>query len=199
LDDYAWLIEGYLELTQVSGSGIWLEKARILAMEAVERLWDPASGSFLMASSSDVPLRLPKLYDEAYESGTAIMLRNLGWLLALHPDARLEAVRSELEETLRHVAESAPTGYTGFLSVLIEEHAGRGTIRTTGAGAARSKALGLFAPDLFLLHDDVTAVHESIGTGPLPEGMVQVCRNRTCDLPARNVDAYRFCPPIGPS
>lgn len=194
VDDYAWLIDGYLELAQASGNEVWLERARLLTGEAVQQLWDARTGTFLMSTSDNVPLHIPKLYDEAYESGASIMLRNLSVLVALDHDPEFESVRQTLKTTLRTAAEKAPTGFTGFLTVLAEERQGRGYVHVAGSGPVLQKALRLFAPDLFVLHGELAATREPVTGEDIPQGTVQVCRNRTCDLPTDNPESYRLPP-----
>lgn len=194
LDDYAWLIDGYLELAQVSGKVSWLEKASRLTKEAVERLWDSDAGTFMMSASDQMPVRLPKWHDEAYESGSAIMFRNLAVLQSLSPDPSLDVIRATLERTLLRVAATAPSGFTGFLSVLVEERGGRGTLTVPATGTVHKDAKALFAPHLFLLHGELTKWNAEAVHSELPEGTVQVCRNRTCDRPTRSVHAYRLPP-----
>lgn len=195
LDDYAWVVDGYLELTQVSGQSQWLHLAQSLMDEAIERLWDPDRGTFVLSTSANVPRRLPRLYDEAYESGVAIMQRNLNVLTALQPNPSMEKIRDSLTQTLMRAAETVPTGLIGFLAVLLEERTGRGQIRAGGnANSITDRAKRLFAPDLFLLHGEMAEYDSSGKTDELPEGHIQVCRNQTCDLPVKQVEDYRMRP-----
>ncbi len=198
LDDYAWLMDGFLELAQVSGKAKWLEKARMLAKEGVDRLWDADSGTFMLSKSDDVPVRIPKWHDEAYESGSAIMFRNIGVLLSLSPDPSLEQIRETLERRMLRVAAASPTGFTGFLTAKVEERGGRGTLTAPDTGSVHEEAQALFAPDLFLLHGGLKGSDAASDQAELPEGTVLVCRNRTCDLPTDNVEAYGLRPFTGP-
>jgi uncharacterized protein YyaL (SSP411 family) len=87
LDDYAYLLDGLLELLQARWRGEDLAFARDLADTLLERFRDRERGGFwFTAEGRDPPLQRPKGFaDEATPSGNGIVaqaLARLGWLLA---------------------------------------------------------------------------------------------------------------------
>ena len=86
LDDYAFLLDGLIELLQARWRGDDLAFARDLADNLLERFQDRERGGFwFTAEGLDPPLQRPKGFaDEATPSGNGIAaqaLARLGWLL----------------------------------------------------------------------------------------------------------------------
>lgn len=189
LDDYAWFAEGLLEMAQVDGRRIWVDRARSIVQEAVARLWDADQNAFYVSNASDVPVRMLKLHDEAYESGASIMLRCMRILAVLDNDHDLELKASRYADRLSHAALKAPSGFTATLSVLLEENAGRGELAVGKASVLNRVARSMFAPHLFLITGELLSETGGSFRDGVPDSAVQVCRNRACDLPVTDPDA----------
>ena len=77
--DYAFFIEGLIELYQTGGDFRWLEQARRLTDVAVKYYWDEASGGFYFTASDHEQLlvRSKTANDGAIPSGNSVMLASL--------------------------------------------------------------------------------------------------------------------------
>ncbi len=77
--DYAFFIEGLIELYQTGGDFRWLEQARRLTDVAVRYYWDETSGGFYFTASDHEQLlvRSKTANDGAIPSGNSVMLANL--------------------------------------------------------------------------------------------------------------------------
>ncbi len=79
LQDYAFLIQGLLDLYEASFDVRWLKDALILAGRQNDIFWDPAAGGYYDASGKDptVLIRTKEDYDGAEPSGNSIAALNL--------------------------------------------------------------------------------------------------------------------------
>jgi len=82
LDDYAYLIEAYVNLQEVTGDLTWLDRAKSLAIWVIEHFGEEDTGYFYYTHSEqdDVILRKREVYDGAIPSGNAVMAGNLLYL-----------------------------------------------------------------------------------------------------------------------
>jgi uncharacterized protein len=99
LDDYAFLIKGYLDLYEVTFDVIWVERAITLQEEQDRILHDEKNGGYFNAHESpDIILRSKSGYDGAEPSGNSITALNLFRLSHFTEENRFK-VRAE--ETLQ--------------------------------------------------------------------------------------------------
>ena len=87
LDDYAFLVEGLLQLHAATGEAAWLDEAVRLADEQEARLGDPEGGGFFAAGEDkDLLFRAKPAFDGAVASGNGISALNLVELSRLTGD-----------------------------------------------------------------------------------------------------------------
>lgn len=82
LDDYAYLIQAYIHLQEITGTGGYLLKARKLLEWVIAHFEEAETGFFFYTHSSqtDVIVRKKEVYDGAVPSGNAVMAHNLYYL-----------------------------------------------------------------------------------------------------------------------
>jgi hypothetical protein len=82
LDDYAFLIETYIQLQEVTGEADFLIRARTLTDWVIENFSEEDTGYFFYthAAQNDVIVRKRDIYDGATPSGNAVMALNLLYL-----------------------------------------------------------------------------------------------------------------------
>jgi uncharacterized protein YyaL (SSP411 family) len=78
-DDYAFLIQGLLDLYEASADESWLKWATELQSKMDELFWDPEEGGYFTGekSDTDVLLRLKDDHDGAEPTPTSVALSNL--------------------------------------------------------------------------------------------------------------------------
>ncbi len=112
LDDYAFLIEGLLELRAATGEENWLAEAARLAEQQESRLADPQGGYFSAGDDPHLVVRAKTGFDGAVASGNGFAARNAVELAketgeGVHrqrAEATIEAFAAGLEEApLAHV------------------------------------------------------------------------------------------------
>jgi len=201
ITDYAFVIEGLIELYEWSGDVRWLNEAGQLTDTAVEYYWDePAGGFFFTAKDHEnLLVRSKSVADGAIPSGNSVMLMNLQRLSVLlnRPDYRDRA-----EHIIRVYGEGsqrAPFQYERFLCGVDAWREGFQEIAVVGAAgdAAAQKLLrtlySRYLPNKIVARLDpadaetpkrvpLLAQREMIGGKPT----AYVCRNFACQQPATN-------------
>jgi len=102
IDDYAYVIAGFLDLFEASADPRWLEAAVRLQQRLDDDFADPAGGYFLTAKGRDQLLvRLKPDYDSALPAGNSVAALNL---LRLAEVTGEESYRHSAEKVLRSFA-----------------------------------------------------------------------------------------------
>ncbi|RKP38010.1 spermatogenesis-associated protein 20, partial [Dimargaris cristalligena] len=125
-DDYAFLIQGLLDLYEASGDERWLAWAHDLQQTQDERFWDSsaAGGGYFHAEAGDphLILRLKDDHDGAEPSANAVAVGNL---LRLASYLDQPEFRTRAEKTLRHLGDqlarfpqSSPALVKGLMQLL---------------------------------------------------------------------------------
>ena len=97
LSDYAYFVRGLLALHSATGEARWLDRARELTAEQIDRLGDPAGGFYTSAESADVLFRSKDVFDGALPAANAIAIDNLlGLFDETEERPYLDAARSAL-------------------------------------------------------------------------------------------------------
>jgi len=113
LEDYAFLIEGLITLSETSGELSWLLEALRLADRMIEEFWDSDNGGFFFTGKSHETLivRQKDYFDNATPSGNSVAANALLRLATLTDN---EEYRSRAVTVLREVADSARRYPSGF-------------------------------------------------------------------------------------
>ncbi len=120
IDDYAYLIQAYLDSYEALFDKSFIESAVKLTNDALDGFSDIEKGDFYYTSKKQTPLikRLKAGGDQSIPSATGIMLMNLQRLSALFEDgrymARVELIYKQFAEDMN----TNPYGYGNFLRAL---------------------------------------------------------------------------------
>jgi uncharacterized protein YyaL (SSP411 family) len=197
LDDYAFLLDGLLELLQTRWRGADLSLAVDLAEVLLNRFQDPAGGFFFTADDHEALIHRSKSFaDEAVPAGNAIAAQALGRLGLLLGETRyLEAV----ERTLRaawSMLERYPHAHAALL-VALEEHIDAPeivVIRGSEQDAVqwRDNLSAIYAPRrlAFAIPEDAQNLPAALAEKkPLETTVAYICRGTTCSEPVRSLSA----------
>lgn len=202
LEDYAFFVQGLLDLFEATSEPRWLGEAVRLTGLMIAEFEDSAGGGFYLARSSEIA-RLKESYDGPTPSGNSVAALNLVRLAELTGD---EAYRKAADRALRSFAgdiESNPTGHTVMLDAVGLLLSGMKEVVVTGptekaTAEMKAEALRGFVPDRVVIVatggtfgalSDMSTLLE--GRKPGPKAKAYVCRNFTCKLPADSVRALR--------
>lgn len=112
LDDYSFLVRGFIGLTDASGDERWLKSAKKLTDKMISLFWDDKNGGFFYtkADAKQLIVRTKKPHDSAIPSGNAVAVNNL-----LMFDA---SYRNYVEKTLSSFARSMEESPSSFMHML---------------------------------------------------------------------------------
>ncbi len=198
LDDYAFVIQGLLELFEATGEVEWLDFARGLQTALDQHFADAESGGyFLSASDAEVLIRRDKPdYDGAEPSGNSVACRNLLRLHQLTDDegyqARAKSLLSAFAFQLRRAVFAVPA----MLGALDWYHGD--PLQVVVAGAERAAMLdflrGRFLPLAVrvIAGPDLALPKLALLDGRTdfkPQAVGYICRRGVCELPAETPNA----------
>jgi uncharacterized protein len=207
-DDYAFLVQGLLDLYETGFDVAWLRRAAGLQHEMDELFLDEKDGGYFSASGKDpsILLRMKEDNDGAEPSPNSIAALNLLRLAQILDDS---AMRERAEKTIRVFAKQLEQMPTALPQMLVALEASRATPRQIViAGkpdSADTKALlrevrSHFLPNTIVLLADCGEGQKWLGeklgfiraAAPV-EGSAAacVCENYTCNLPLADPEKLR--------
>ena len=120
LEDYAWLLDGFLSLYEATFDLLWIDRCEALATVLLNEFRDEDNGGFFMTASSGPPLvlRLKPGADEAIPSPNATLARALLKLGAITGNAECVRAGRGIIEGFRAELEHRPAGHLGLLAAM---------------------------------------------------------------------------------
>jgi hypothetical protein len=117
LQDYAFMIQGLLDLYELTFDQLWIDEARVLNDYVIGHFWDEAGQSFFFTSDEHEELiaRRKDYQDGALPSGTGVQALNMIRLSLLTGDSR---ARDRAEQTVQTYGKLLPEYPRAFLSLV---------------------------------------------------------------------------------
>ena len=193
LEDYAFLIQAYTSLYQVTFNETWLNQASQWNRYVLEHFYDPGDGYFHFSSKNAEQLiaRRKEIFDNVIPASNSMMARNLYHLGILLDNEDWKTKAMDMASRLATMIESEP-GYTSNWGILFSEIT-HGVAEVVIVGKEAKKLMKEF-------HQHHQPFALTLGTTtkselPLLQGrdqkegdtMIYVCINKTCKLPVRSV------------
>lgn len=197
LDDYAYLIQAYIHLQEITGKGAYLLKARKLLEWVIAHFEEAETGFFFYTHSSqaDVIVRKKEVYDGAVPSGNAVMAHNL-YYLSIVFDQPGWAERSEAMLRSLGKAVSQYPGSFGVWAMLAQlMTVGMQEIAIMGQQARDFLCLVLerFAPNKILQTQETNSSDFPLLAGKMGAenggALFYLCKNYACQAPFLTIDA----------
>ncbi|MBI4352503.1 MAG: thioredoxin domain-containing protein [Candidatus Omnitrophica bacterium] len=202
LDDYAFLILGYLSVYEATFDETWLFRARELANQMLESFWDEKQGGFFLTSSRGERLiaRPKEVYDGAVPSGNSAAALDLLRLYHLTGDRKFLEHAQKIFLTFSEEIASQPNAYPQMLIALdfafgpVKEIVIAGEEKDPQVLAMVREAHAHFLPNKILLRHRSGEAGKGIETfAPFVKectavdgkATAYVCQNYTCGLPVR--------------
>ena len=202
LEDYAFFVQGLLDLFEATSEPRWLEDAIRLTKVMLDDYEDGEGGGFYLTISAD-PVRLKESYDGPTPSGNSVATLNLIRLGELTGDPRY---RESAVRTLKAFAgqvQGQPSAHVVMLEGLDLVLNGAREIVISApteeaAGELRAEVYRTFIPDKVVLavtpdtYERLSRVSALLeGRKPRSRARAFVCQRFVCELPAVSVEALR--------
>lgn len=193
LDDYACLVQALIDLQEVTGERMWLDRAASITETVIEKFEEESTEFFYYTKidQSDVIVRKKEMYDGAVPSGNATMAYNLYQLgLLLDRDDWKKRSRG-MVASLGQVVIKYP-GSFGVWAALYQEMVA-GTLEIAILGKEHKKlleeTLGLYLPHRVLMAAKGEESYPLLtGKNSGNDTMIWLCRDYTCLRPVSTVD-----------
>ena len=193
LDDYAFLVQGLLDLYEAQFDLRHLQAAEALTAKQIELFEDGEAGGFYSTAAGDdtLVMRLKEDYDGAEPSGNSIAALNLLRLSGMTGRADFRTAGERTIAAFGPRLTTQPHGLPQMLAAYLYAMSGVRQIVIAGdRDAADTRALretvaARFVPfKIVLLAGAAPALPELAQMGPLQgRAAAYVCRNFTCELP----------------
>ena len=194
LEDYAFLVQAYSSLYQVTFQESWLRKAEHWCRYTLEYFYDEGEGYFHFSSKEAEKLIAKKkeIFDNVIPSSNSVMARNLFHLGVLLDEEEWRRKATDMTSRLASTIESAPENMSHWGILFSEIIHGLAEVVIIGKDAEKKRKE---------LHQHHLPFVLTLGTEtksdlPLLQGreskegttMIYVCFNKTCKLPVDNVN-----------
>lgn len=190
LDDYAFIIDAFIGLYEVTFNEEWLNHAKRLTDYTIANFYDPESGLFYYTSAQGEQLiaRKQEITDNVIPASNSVMAHNLYKLGHFYDqDDYLHRSAQMLQTVFPHI-KTYGSGYSNWAMLLLNEIFGMHEIVITGP-LAEEKRIALeknHIPNKIILGGTSGSLHllqNRIGT----ETQIYICKNRTCQFPVTEV------------
>ncbi|HCN84914.1 MAG TPA: thioredoxin domain-containing protein, partial [Sphingobacteriaceae bacterium] len=190
LDDYAFVIEAFISLYEVTFDEMWLSEAKKLSGYALENFYDQTSGLYYYTSAKDKQLiaRKHEITDNVIPSSNSVMANNLYKLGHFQDDDDdIKRARQMLQNVFPQI-KSYGSAYSNWANLLLNEVKGIYEIAITGpeAESKREELEKFYIPNKIILggvSGTLSLLKDKLGD----KTRIFVCQNRTCLLPVTEI------------
>ena len=195
LDDYAFIIEAYIALYQVTFDEDWLAISDQLTQYVLNHFFDENSGFFFYTSDLDPALiaRKKEMGDNVIPGSNSAMAKNLYYLGHLmYNQEYLSIAKKMVQSMAQEVIKSGQPGfYANWCLLYSEMMTPMFEVAILGAQASNRchEIQRTFFPNALFLGGKNEGSLELL-KNKLQEGqtMIYVCQNKVCKLPVSNVE-----------
>jgi uncharacterized protein YyaL (SSP411 family) len=194
LEDYAFLIQAYTSLYQVTFNEGWLYKAKYWTVYVLNNFYDKADDYFHFSSSTAEQLIAKKkeIFDNVIPSSNSMMARNLYTLGTILDISEWKDIAIKMTTKLQSLIEAEPTYMSNWGLALSDIVHGISEVVISGENAL---TMNLDLQKVYLPFK-ATAGTTSSSELSLLEGreakpgstFIYVCENKTCKLPVTDVE-----------
>ena len=194
LEDYALVIQAFLELHSATGDLESVEIAKRMCDYTIDHFYLEDQGLFGFTShdAKDLVVRNVEYFDNVIPSSNSTMYRNLLALGHLYQDRKYSIMASEMSVRLAPKFSSYGSGFSNWMIGALDEYGNQVEVVIVGDDALHVLRAfkGRYIPNAL-----ITASVDGKGL-PVYEGrykpgetLIYVCRNNACEAPVSDIDA----------
>ncbi len=195
LDDCAALIQAYIQLQQVTGKAVYLNKAKALTTEVIDTFSDEDGVFFYFtpAGQQNIVVRKKEVYDGATPSGNALMAHNLYYLSVVFDEASWRSRAEAMVASIGQAAVKYPVSFGCWATALQNITQGLNEIVVIGPGfeAVLTGLNRKFIPNCIVQASPGAADEYPLLTGKAAgdgKTLIYVCKNYACQQPVTRVE-----------
>jgi uncharacterized protein YyaL (SSP411 family) len=191
LEDYAFLIEGYISLYEATFAEAYLERAKELSFKALDLFYDEKTGVFFFTPNhqKDLISRPMELNDNVIPSSNSVMAVNFIKLSSYYRLPHFEAVAKRLLNAVETGMKEYGSGYSNWAELWLRLSIGSPELVAAGTDAAvEIGSLNLYAPLVIKAAAEEKSQLELL-KGRLNSSELQfyLCQNRSCKHPVNSL------------
>ncbi|MFP4095220.1 MAG: thioredoxin domain-containing protein [Cyclobacteriaceae bacterium] len=193
LEDYAFVIDAYVALYQLTFDERWLAYAQQLTAYVMDHFYDPEEGFFFYTSTdSELIARKKELFDNVIPGSNSAMARNLYKLGLLLDESSYLEIAEQMLGKMTKLLETDPAYLSNWGSLYCE--AGKPTAEVAIIGEkAREMSkpfLSLFYPNKLVLGTEKSSELPLLSERKAldEETTIYVCFDKSCQLPVKTVE-----------
>ena len=191
LDDYAFTIEAYIALYEVTFEEKWIFKANELADKAIALFYDSENKTFYYtaANAEELIARKSEIMDNVIPASSSTIVRQLYKLGLLLDNENFTAIADQVFANVFPHIKSYGSAYSNWAIQLLEHHYGTNEIALTGELAlAWRKEIDktAYIPNKIFLGGTKSTFPLLVNKQQL-ESKAYLCRNKTCSLPQSSI------------
>lgn len=191
LDDYAYLIQAYIHLQEITANGEYLLRAKQLTEWVIENFEEEETGFFFYTHrhQSDVILRKKEVYDGAVPSGNAVMAHNLLYLSLVFDQRDWERHARQLLQSLYKAVAKHPGsfGVWALAMQLVSKELLEIAITGPGAQSQLPSVLQAYIPNKIIQAEETNSTVFPLLAGKIggdgERTTFYICKNHACKAP----------------
>ncbi len=194
LEDYAFVIDGYISLYEATFEEEWINEAISLANYVIEHFYDAEEGLFFFTADNSEKLiaRKKEIFDNVIPASNSAMARNMYKLgLFLYKDDWTELAESMLSRTKKIIV-TEPTYLSNWACLFADKSVPTAEIAISGKESLQKRK----ELDQPYLPNKILAGAVEASTLPILEGrepmddktFIYVCFDKTCQRPVENTE-----------
>ncbi len=196
LDDYAYLIQAYIHLQEITGNGNYLLQAKSLTEMVITHFTEPETGFFYYThdQQTDVILRKKEVYDGATPSGNAVMALNLHYLSVVFDLKEWAQRASQILHSLQNAIIKHPSSFGVWASLIQILQVGTVEIAILGRESSKNilPVLNYYIPNKIIQSAETNSLVFPLLKMKETKADVAFysCKNYTCNAPFFNIKDF---------
>jgi hypothetical protein len=197
LDDYAYLIQAYIHLQEITGDANYIHKAIDLTTYVVHHFSTEDYSFFYYThqQQTDVIVRKKEVYDGATPSGNAVMALNLYYLGLIWDNSEWTKRAISMISATGNGAIKYPTSFGVWAALLQILAVGLQEIAIVGKNYANvtNAVLGLYIPNKIVQSSENENPSMPLLAGKVAqeETAIYICKNYRCSQPVYSIEALK--------
>jgi len=181
--DYAWLVDAFTRLSELTGEARWMAEARKVADAMLDLFWDDTHGGLFTTGhdAEQLLIRQKDTYDGATPSANSVAAVALLRLAALTGESRYDEHAQAILRLLADSMRSRPAAHTYALAGVDLVSTGVTEVAVLDRPDLLEAARGGYRPNIVLAHGE--PYDSPLWHGRRP-GFAYVCRDFACQRPA---------------